>query len=174
MPIFLHKTSLFTVSSKPASNNMSNAHLIEKHKALLPTFEHVKDGDSKTNVGMNVDKERWRTGWCFKGIIMLLLSPTIIWQNFACRCGAHLSAAKNNTVNLILRLLLYHFLHTMSSWRHKSIHNNTNNQQTPPPWWWSRLPLQQSGFDESTPSEWRAALLMFVPKPLSKGFGRIN
>jgi hypothetical protein len=30
-------------------------------------------------------------------------------------CGACLSAPKNNTVNLILRLFLYHFLHTMSS-----------------------------------------------------------
>ncbi len=30
------------------------------------------------------------------------------------RCGARLSASKSNTVNLILRLFLYHFLHTMS------------------------------------------------------------
>ncbi len=36
-----------------------------------------------------------------------------------CLCGARLSASKNNTVNLILRLFLYHFLHTMSSWHHE-------------------------------------------------------
>jgi hypothetical protein len=29
-------------------------------------------------------------------------------------------------------------------------------------------------FDESTPSEWRAALLMYVLRPLSKGFVKIN
>ncbi len=81
-------------------------------------------------------------------------------------CGARLSAAKSNAVNLILRLFLHHFLHTMSSWRHESIHNNTNNQQTPPPWWRSHLPLQWRGFNESTPSEWRAALPMFIPRPL--------
>ncbi len=94
--------------------------------------------------------------------------------SFNSRCGACLSASKNNTVNLILRLFLYHFLHTMSLWRHESIHHNTNNQQTPPPWWWSRSPLHRHGFDESTPPEWRAALLMFVPRLLLKGFGRIN
>ncbi len=88
--------------------------------------------------------------------------------------GARVGRPKYYAVNLILRLFLYHFLHTMSSWHHESIHNNTNNQQTPPPWWWSRSPLQRHGFDESTLSEWRAALLMFVPRLLSKGFGRIN
>jgi hypothetical protein len=30
------------------------------------------------------------------------------------RCGACLGGSKSNTVNLILRLCLYHFLHTMS------------------------------------------------------------
>ncbi len=89
-------------------------------------------------------------------------------------CGARLGGSKSNAVNLISRLFLYHFLHMMSSWCHESIHNNTNNQQTPPLWWWSRLPLQRRGFNESTTSEWWAALLMFVPRPLSKGFGRIN
>jgi hypothetical protein len=34
-----------------------NYHLIEKHKALLPTFEDKKDGDSKIDVGVDVDKE---------------------------------------------------------------------------------------------------------------------
>ena len=58
MPTFLHETSHLTVSSKPASDNMSDAHLIEKDKALLPTFEHEKDGDSKIDVGVDVD-EQW-------------------------------------------------------------------------------------------------------------------
>ncbi len=58
------------------------------------------------------------------------------------RYGARLSASKSNAINLILRLWLYHFLHTISLWRHKSIHNNTSNQQTPPPWWWSRSPSE--------------------------------
>ncbi len=88
--------------------------------------------------------------------------------------GARLSAAKSNSVNLILRLFLYHFLHTMSSWHHESIHNNTNNQQTPPPWWWSRSLLQRHEFVESTPSKWWGALRMFVPRLLLKGFGTIN
>jgi hypothetical protein len=35
-----------------------NYHHIEKHKALLPTFEHEKDGDSKIDVGVDVD-EQW-------------------------------------------------------------------------------------------------------------------
>ncbi len=32
-------------------------HLIKKHKALLPTFEHEKDAKSKINVGVDEDKE---------------------------------------------------------------------------------------------------------------------
>jgi hypothetical protein len=36
-------------------------HLIEKHKALLPTFEHGKDGDLKIDVGVDVDEEWCRT-----------------------------------------------------------------------------------------------------------------
>ncbi len=95
-------------------------------------------------------------------------------QTTSIRYGARMGGPKYYAVNLILRLFLYHFLHMMSSWCHESIHNNTNNQQTPPPWWWSRSPLQRRGFDESTLSKWRAALLMFVPRPLLKGFGRIN
>ncbi len=90
------------------------------------------------------------------------------------RWVARLGGSKINAINLILRLFLYHYLHTMSLWRHESIHNNTNKQQTPPPWWWSCLPLQRCGFNESTTSKWRAALLMFIPRPLLKGFGRIN
>jgi hypothetical protein len=102
------------------------------------------------------------------------MHPASAMFKFAIWCGARLSASKNNAVNLILRLFLYHFLHKMSSWCHESIHNNTNNQQTPPPWWWSRSPLQWRGFDEFIQSEWRAAMLMFDLRPLLKGFGRIN
>jgi hypothetical protein len=32
-------------------------HFIEKHKALLPKFEHETDAESKINVGMDVDEE---------------------------------------------------------------------------------------------------------------------
>ncbi len=81
---------------------------------------------------------------------------------------------KSNAVDLILRLFLYYFLHTMSSWHHEAIHNNTNNQQTPPPWWWSRSPLQRRGFNESMPSKWQAALRIYFSRLLLKGFGRIN
>ncbi len=88
-------------------------------------------------------------------------------------CGARVCGPKYYAVNLILRLFFYHFLHTMSSWRHESIHNNTNNQQTPPPWWWSRSPLQRRGFNKSTPSERRAVLLIFVLRPLLKGLDRL-
>ncbi len=90
------------------------------------------------------------------------------------RCGARLGGSKSNAVNLILRLFLYNFLHMMSSWCHKSIHNSTNNQQTPPPWWWSRLPLQRHGFNESTLSEWRAALCIHFSRPLSKILVKFN
>ena len=31
------------------------------------------------------------------------------------------------------------------------------------------MPLQWHGFNESTPSKWRAALLVFALRPLSKG-----
>ncbi len=89
-------------------------------------------------------------------------------------CGARLGGSNSNAVNLILRLFLYQFLHTMSSWCHESIHNNTNNQQTPPPWWWSRLPHQRHGFDEYTMSKWWVALLIFVPRLLLKCLSRIN
>jgi hypothetical protein len=85
-------------------------------------------------------------------------------------CGARLDGSKSNAFNLILRLFLYHFLHTMSSWHHKSIHNNTSNQQTPPPQWWSRSPLLRCGFDDTTPPEGWAALRMFVLRPLLKDF----
>ncbi len=35
-------------------------------------------------------------------------------QNLHMRCGARLGGSKSNAVNLVLRLFLYHFLHTMS------------------------------------------------------------
>ncbi len=89
-------------------------------------------------------------------------------------CGARPSESKSNAVNFILRLLLYHFLHTMSSWHHKSIHNNTNNQQTPPPWWWSRLPLQRRGFDESMLPDGQAALRIYFPRLTLKGLVKFN
>ncbi len=66
------------------------------------------------------------------------------------------------------------FLHTLSSWCHKSIHINTNNLQTPPPWWWSWLPLQRCGFYESTPSEWWAALRIHFLSLLLKGLVKFN
>jgi hypothetical protein len=51
----------------------------------------------------------------------------------------HANVGQNVTPhNPSLGLFLYYFLHTMSLWHHKSIHNNTNNHQTPPPWWWRR------------------------------------
>ena len=31
-------------------------HLIERHKALLPTFEHKKDTESKIDVGVDVEE----------------------------------------------------------------------------------------------------------------------
>ncbi len=66
----------------------------------------------------------------------------------ASQCGKNVTPP-----NLSLGLFLYHFLHTMSLWRHEPIHNNTNNQQTPPPWWLSRLPFQRRGFDKTTPPD---------------------
>ncbi len=47
-----------------------------------------------------------------------------------CRYGARVGGPKYYAVNLILRLFLYHFLRTMSSRHHESIHNNANNQHT--------------------------------------------
>jgi hypothetical protein len=32
-------------------------HLIEKHKALLPTFENEKDGESDIDAGVDEDEE---------------------------------------------------------------------------------------------------------------------
>ena len=31
-------------------------HLIERHKALLPTFEHAKDAESNIEVGVDVEE----------------------------------------------------------------------------------------------------------------------
>ncbi len=86
------------------------------------------------------------------------------------RYGARKGGSLSNTVKLILRLFLYHFLHTMSLWCQESIHNNTNNQQTPPPWWWSRLPLQWHGFYESMPPKGQAALPKYCLMPMLKDF----
>ncbi len=88
--------------------------------------------------------------------------------------GAHVGGPKYYAVNLILRLFLYHFLHTTSLWHHKPIHNNTNNQQTPPPCWWSRSPLQRRGFDESMPPDGRAALRIYCPRPPLKSLVKFN
>ncbi len=97
-----------------------------------------------------------------------MVQPKILINIF--RCGARLSTSKSNAVNLILRLFLFHFLHTTSSWHHESIHNNTSNKQTPPLWWWSCSPLQRCGFDGTTLPEGWAALRMFIPRPLLKDF----
>ena len=88
------------------------------------------------------------------------------------RYGASLGGPLCDINNLILRLFLYHFLYTLSSWCHKSIHNNTNTQQTSPPWWWSRLPLQRCIFDDFMPPKGRAALHIYCPRPLSKDLNR--
>jgi hypothetical protein len=85
------------------------------------------------------------------------------------RYGARVGGPKYYAVNLILRLFLYRFLHTLSS---KSIHNNTNTQRTSPPWWWSRLPLQGHGFDNSMPPEGQAALHIYCPRLLLKDLNR--
>ncbi len=102
----------------------------------------------------------------------------VLWSSISQGTGwvwcTRRSGPKYYAVNLVLRFFLYHFLHTMSSWCHDSIHNNTNNQQTPPPWWWSRLPLQRRGLDESTPPKRWAALRINFPRLLLKGFIRIN
>ncbi len=37
-------------------------HLIEKQKALLPTFENEEDAESKIDVGVDEDKELQRGG----------------------------------------------------------------------------------------------------------------
>ncbi len=79
------------------------------------------------------------------------LDGSLKYHGANCRYGAHVGGLKRNAINLILRLFLYHILHTMSSWCHESIRNSTNNQQTPSPWWWSRSPLQRRGFNESMP-----------------------
>ena len=90
------------------------------------------------------------------------------------RYGASLGGPLCYTHNPTFGLFSCTFWHTMSLWRHESIHNNTSNQQTPPPWWWSHSPHQWHGFDKTTPSEWWATLLMLVLRLLSKGFIKIN
>ncbi len=83
----------------------------------------------------------------------------------------HANVGQNVTPhNPSLGLFLYHFLHTMSLWRHELIHNNTNNQQTPPSWWWSRLSLQRREFNDTMPPKGRASMRMFIPRPLLKDF----
>jgi hypothetical protein len=37
--------------------HLNDYHLIEHHKALLPTLENDKDDESKIDVGVDVDKE---------------------------------------------------------------------------------------------------------------------
>ncbi len=140
---------------------------------------HPADGNAELVVTPDVTTSSWKIPWTSQDISIRISADLLDhtgwiqgWIQFngcSVRCGARLGGSKSNAVNLILRLFLYHFLHTMSSWHHESIHNNTNNRQTPPPWWWSRSPLQQRGFDESTSSEWRAALHIHFSRPLLKG-----
>ena len=51
----------------------------------------------------------------FLVLLILVLSLFKLLSLVASRCGARLGGSKSNAVNLILRLVLYHFLHTMSS-----------------------------------------------------------
>jgi hypothetical protein len=116
----------------------------------------------------------YKMGQTLTSTMFALVSSCPKWvapkETLKFRYGALKVRSLSNTVHVILRLFLYHFLHTMSSWCHKSIHNNTNNQQAPSPWWWSCLPLQQCGFNESTPPKGQAALHIYFPRPLSKDF----
>jgi hypothetical protein len=38
--------------------HLDDHHLIERHKALLPTFEHEKDAESNIDAGVDVVKSR--------------------------------------------------------------------------------------------------------------------
>jgi hypothetical protein len=89
---------------------------------------------------------------------------------------ARIGGTKNNTINLIvsnmftLRLCSGTFLHTMSlttTHNHITLHTT---QRTSPPWWWSCLPLQQRGFNESTPPKGRVAWCIMSKCTSSAGF----
>jgi hypothetical protein len=61
----------------------------------------------------------WWTAKTVAGSYMrLTMGEWLVWGQISdpnVRCGARLGGSKSNAVNLILRLFLYHFLHTMSS-----------------------------------------------------------
>jgi hypothetical protein len=86
------------------------------------------------------------------------------------RYGASVGGQKYYAINLILRLFLYHFLHTLSS---EFIHNNTNTQRTSSTWWWSHSPLQRCGVNESTPPKGQAALRINFPRLVLKGLVKL-
>jgi hypothetical protein len=85
-------------------------------------------GRPTEKVGDFESKEYKIWDWCYdeeaskvyhhKGHVMDIYTPSLVPGYTRCpncwRCGACLSASKNDAVNLILRLFLYHFLHTMS------------------------------------------------------------
>ncbi len=54
--------------------------------------------------------------WVDNGEIKVIDCPAEeMWADILTRCDACLGESKSNAVNLILRLFLYYFLHTMSS-----------------------------------------------------------
>ncbi len=57
--------------------HLNDYHLIEHHKALLPTLENDKDDESKIDVGVDVDKEDWRVELLFRYYMLFLLSQII-------------------------------------------------------------------------------------------------
>ncbi len=147
--------------------------------------QREKDQEKTLVVGSNSSTGVWQRKGCCSKRDSLSLSGLFeaLWDLHRRLCntvgsrdssgywyGACVGGSLSNAVNLILRLFLYRLLHSMSSWRHKSIHNNTNKHQSSPPWWWSRSPLKQHGFYESTQSKGWAALPMLVPRPPSKPF----
>jgi hypothetical protein len=117
MPLPSHSWSAQLSGGRPLftavcwhTNNQSNTttacrHVPKKHickKPILPTSTIKMECDGEVLQGHHI------RGRAISQYAFIILHSQ--W-----RCGARLCGSKSNPVNLILRLFLYHFLHTMSS-----------------------------------------------------------
>jgi len=84
------------------------------------------------------------------------------------RYGASLGGSLCKTSKMYVRQV------GLTSHESKTAQKAQATWQTTPSWCWSCSPLQRRGFDEPMPPEGWAVLRMFVSRPHSKRFNRLN
>jgi hypothetical protein len=92
---------------------------IHKREEAIAATENTRQLDKLLRLSKGVTRAPADNFWELKVNIATFMS--LVWVLFGSecddynyRCGAHLGGSKSNALNLILRLCLYIFLHTMS------------------------------------------------------------